>query len=96
MGSESSFYRNNAENVKATKNNSDSGSDVSVEQKERVDMLIVCKIENEFGYPEEYILQCLKKAIKNDATTCYYLLLKEDKHEILNLLAESPAVSRNV
>jgi hypothetical protein len=24
------------------------------------------------------------------------LLLKEDKHEILNLLAESPAVSRNV
>ena len=65
MGSESSFYRNNAENVKATKNNSDSGSDVSVEQKERVDMLIVCKIENEFGYPEEYILQCLKKAIKN-------------------------------
>jgi len=58
-------------------------------------MLIVCKIENEFGYPEEYIVNCLQKAIKNDATTCYYLLVKEDKHEIVNLLAESPALSRN-
>lgn len=96
MGSESSFYKHNNNNVKGRKNNSESSSDVSVEQKERVDMLIVCKIENEFGYPEEYILQCLKKAIKNDATTCYYLLLKEDKHEILNLLAESPSASRNV
>lgn len=61
------------------------------EQKEHIDMLIVCKIENEFGYPEEYIVNCLHKCIKNDATTCYYLLLKEDKHEIVNLLAESPA-----
>ena len=54
-------------------------------------MLIVCKIENEFGYPEEYIVNCLEKKQKNDATTCYYLLIKEDKHEIVNLLAESPA-----
>ena len=69
MRSESSFYKHNNNNVKGRKNNSESSSDVSVEQKERVDMLIVCKIENEFGYPEEYILQCLKKAIKNDATT---------------------------
>lgn len=53
-------------------------------------MLIVCKIENEFGYPEQYITSCLKKGIKNDATTCYYLFLKEDKHEIVNLLSESP------
>ena len=58
---------------------------------EAVDMLIVCKIENEFGYPEQYITSCLKKGIKNDATTCYYLFLKEDKHEIVNLLSESPA-----
>ena len=57
---------------------------------EAIDMLIVCKIENEFGYPEQYITSCLKKGIKNDATTCYYLFLKEDKHEIVNLLAESP------
>jgi hypothetical protein len=65
-------------------------------QTEQIDMLIVCKIENEFGYPEEYIVNCLEKCIKNDATTCYYLLLKEDKHEIVNLLAESPAQSRNL
>ena len=60
------------------------------DQQEAVDMLIVCKIENEFGYPEQYITSCLKKGIKNDATTCYYLFLKEDKHEIVNLLSESP------
>jgi len=28
-------------------------------EKETIDMLIVCKIENEFGYPEEYIVKCL-------------------------------------
>lgn len=60
------------------------------ESEEAIDMLIVCKIENEFGYPEQYITSCLKKGIKNDATTCYYLFLKEDKHEIVNLLSESP------
>ena len=49
-------------------------------------MLIVCKIENEFGYPESFIFDCLKRGIKNDATTCYYLLKKEDKDEIVNLL----------
>jgi hypothetical protein len=51
-----------------------------------IDMLIVCKIENEFGYPESFIFDCLKRGIKNDATTCYYLLKKEDKDEIVNLL----------
>jgi hypothetical protein len=51
-----------------------------------VDMLIVCKIENEFGYPERFIYDCLRKRIKNDATTCYYLFKKEDKDEIVNLL----------
>ncbi len=53
---------------------------------EEIDMLIVCKIENEFGYPEKFIVECLRKKIKNDATTCYYLLKKEDKDEIVNLL----------
>ena len=61
------------------------------EASREIDMLVVCKIENEFGYPEQYITKCLKKDIKNDATTCYYLFLKEDKHEIVNLLSESPA-----
>ena len=51
-----------------------------------IDMLIVCKIENEFGYPERFIVDCLKRRIKNDATTCYYLFKKEDKDEIVNLL----------
>jgi len=51
-----------------------------------IDMLIVCKIENEFNYPEQYIVDCLQQRIKNDATTCYYLLKKEDKDEIINLL----------
>lgn len=51
-----------------------------------IDMLIVCKIENEFGYPEKFLADCLKKRIKNDATTCYYLFKKEDKDEIVNLL----------
>ena len=51
-----------------------------------IDMLIVCKIENEFGYPERFITECLRKNIKNDATTCYFLLKKEDKDEIVNLL----------
>lgn len=51
-----------------------------------IDMLIVCKIENEFGYPERFLVDCLKKRIKNDATTCYYLFCKEDKDEIVNLL----------
>ena len=50
-------------------------------------MLIVCKIENELGYPEEFIVQCLRQKVKNDATTCYYLLLKEDKHEVVDLLS---------
>jgi hypothetical protein len=68
----------------------ESDSNSAGSTKEVIDMLIVCKIENEFGYPEEYIVKCLQKSIKNDATTCYYLLLKEDKHEIVNLLAESP------
>ena len=49
-------------------------------------MLIVYKIENEFGYPERFITECLRKNIKNDATTCYFLLKKEDKDEIVNLL----------
>jgi len=49
-------------------------------------MLIVCKIENEFGYPENFIVDSLKHNIKNDATTCYYLFRKEDKDEIVNLL----------
>ena len=51
-----------------------------------IDMLIVCKIENEFVYPERFIVDCLKRRIKNDATTCYYLFKKEDKDEIVNLL----------
>lgn len=49
-------------------------------------MLVVCKIENELGYPEEFVVDSLKTQTKNDATTCYYLLLKEDKHECVNLL----------
>ena len=51
-----------------------------------IDMLVVCKIENEFGYPERFIVDCLKRKIKNDATTCYYLFKKEDKDEIVSLL----------
>jgi len=51
-------------------------------------MLVVCKIENEFGYPEQFIVKCLDTHCKNDATTCYYLLLKEDKHELIDLLAD--------
>lgn len=53
---------------------------------EEIDMLLVCKIENEFGYPEKFIVESLKSNTKNDATTCYYLFRKEDKHEIINLL----------
>lgn len=49
-------------------------------------MLIVCKIENEFGYPEQFIVDCLRKNLKNDATTCYYLLVNEDKDEVIHLL----------
>ena len=26
----------------------------------QIDMLLVCKIENEFGYPERFIVDCLK------------------------------------
>ena len=55
--------------------------------------MIVCKIENEFGYPEQYLLDCLANDRKTDATTCYYLFCKEDKHEIVNLLSDqSPAI----
>ena len=61
------------------------------EDEEQIDNLIVCKIENEFGYPEEFLLECLYNDRKNDATTCYYLLCKEDKHEVVNLLGESPS-----
>lgn len=57
---------------------------------EQIDNLVVCKIENEFGYPEEYIIECLKNNRRNDATTCYYLFCKEDKHEVVNLLDDSP------
>lgn len=49
-------------------------------------MLVVCKIENEFGYPENYILSCLRNNVKNDATTCYWLLQKDDKNELIELL----------
>jgi hypothetical protein len=49
-------------------------------------MLVVCKIENEFGYPEQFIVDSLKSNLKNDATTCYYLFRMEDKDEIVNLL----------
>jgi hypothetical protein len=49
-------------------------------------MLIVCKIENEFGYSQNFIVDSLRRNIKNDATTCYYLLIEEDKDEIVNLL----------
>ena len=59
------------------------------DDEEHIDNIIVCKIENEFGYPEEYLLNCLKTGVKNDATTCYYLFCKEDKHELVNLLADS-------
>ena len=34
-----------------------SGGEFSEE--EDIDRLIVCKIENEFGYPEQYLLSCL-------------------------------------
>lgn len=51
-----------------------------------IDMLIVCKIENEFGYPEKFITDSLRQNLKNDATTCYYLFRQEDKDEIVNLL----------
>ena len=60
------------------------------DDEEKIDNIIVCKIENEFGYPEEYLLECLKKNRKNDATTCYHLFCKEDKHEIVNLIQYSP------
>ncbi len=60
------------------------------DEEEKIDNIIVCKIENEFGYPEEYLLDCLNNDRKNDATTCYYLFCKEDKHEIVNLLGNSP------
>jgi hypothetical protein len=53
---------------------------------EEFDMLLVCKIENEFGYPEKFIVDSLRSKAKNDATTCYYLFRTEDKHEIINLL----------
>ena len=49
-------------------------------------MLVVCKIENEFGYPEQFIVDSLKSNLKNYATTCYYLFRMEDKDEIVNLL----------
>ena len=60
-------------------------------EEEKIDNLIICKIENEFGYPEQYIMNCLQTGTKNDATTCYYLFRKEDKHEIVNLLGDSPS-----
>ena len=63
------------------------------DDEEKIDNLIVCKIENEFGYPEPYVLDCLVNNRKNDATTCYYLFCKEDKHEIVNLLSESPQIA---
>ena len=59
------------------------------DDEEKIDSLVICKIENEFGYPEEYLLECLMKNVLNDATTCYYLFCKEDKHEIVNLLSDS-------
>lgn len=49
-------------------------------------MLIVCKIENEFGYPEQFIVVSLQRNLKNDATTCYHLFREEDKDELVNLL----------
>lgn len=49
-------------------------------------MLLVCKIENEFGYPEKFIVDSLINNVKNDATTSYYLFRIEDKNEIINLL----------
>ena len=60
------------------------------DDEEKIDNFIVCKIENEFGYPEEYLLDSLRKNIKNDATTCYYLFCKEDKDEVVNLLGQKP------
>jgi len=64
------------------------------DDEEKIDNIIVCKIENEFGYPEEYLLECLKNNRKNDATTCYHLFCKEDKHEIVNLIQYSPKQKR--
>jgi len=69
-------------------NSSDESSARSDSPEPEVDKLIVCKIENEFGYPEEYLDKCLRRGVKNDATTCYHLLLKEDKHEFIRLLTE--------
>ena len=74
------------------KSNMHHSQDLSDEE-EMIDNIIVCKIENEFGYPEEYLLECLKNDRKNDATTCYYLFCKEDKHELVNLLGYSPKQS---
>jgi len=60
------------------------------DDEEKIDNIIVCKIENEFGYPEAFLLDCLQHDRKNDATTCYYLFCKEDKHELVNILNYSP------
>ena len=49
-------------------------------------MLVVCKIENEFGYPESFVEESVRTHQKNDASTCYYLLKKEDKNELISLL----------
>jgi hypothetical protein len=69
---------------------SDEGSISNYSDKEiTIDKLIVCKIENEFGYPEHYLDKCLRKGTKNDATTCYHLLVQEDKHEVIDLLADN-------
>ena len=55
-------------------------------KKTEVDMLVVCKIENEFGYPEHFVEESVRGHVKNDASTCYYLLKKEDKNELISLL----------
>lgn len=54
--------------------------------KDWIDMLIVCKIENEFGYSQQFVVDSLKRNLKNDATTCYYLFMEEDKDELVDLL----------
>ena len=34
--------------------------EITDDDEDQIDNIIVCKIENEFGYPEDYLLDCLK------------------------------------
>ena len=44
---------------------------------EEFDMLLVCKIENEFGYPEKFIVDSLRSKAKNITATTFDRLIEQ-------------------